>query len=98
MRGVLVARSAMPKPRLRRARRLVVLRKAQAMTEPMSQTEARRRARELNATTGEIHVATPVPLGCWGGTETGWDVVTFEPATTERNGRRARSVIARGQK
>lgn len=33
MRGVLVARSAMPKPGLRRARRLVVLRQAQVMNE-----------------------------------------------------------------
>jgi hypothetical protein len=40
----------------------------------MSQTAARRLARQLSASTGEIYIAVTVPAGCWGGTETGWDV------------------------
>jgi hypothetical protein len=45
---------------------------------PMDQTQARQLARQLSQSTGLVHIAAAVPLGCWGGTETGWDV--FGPA------------------
>jgi hypothetical protein len=51
------------------------------MSTPMDQTKARRVARFLTAKTGEVHIAAAVPLGCWGGTESGWDV--FGPAVAE---------------
>jgi hypothetical protein len=42
--------------------------------QPMSQTAARTLAKELTKETGRVHIAAAVPLGCWGGTEKGWDV------------------------
>lgn len=45
-----------------------------AMSEDMSQTEARQLARQLSKATGMPHVAHSVPLGSWGGTERAWAV------------------------
>jgi hypothetical protein len=42
---------------------------------PLDQIEARRAARDRTEVTRRIHIAVPVPLGCWGGHETGWTVL-----------------------
>ncbi len=39
----------------------------QMPTEPLTQTQARVKAAELNTATGQIHVAEQFPLGSWGG-------------------------------
>lgn len=38
------------------------------------QATARRRARELTAETGLLHLARAYPFGAWGGTEQGWTI------------------------
>jgi len=43
----------------------------------MEQTDARRAAQALNEGSSTIYVAAPVPLGAWGGAETGWDVFAY---------------------
>lgn len=44
----------------------------------LTQTEARKRARDLNEEgdhpNGMVNVAHPVPVGSWGGHEEGWTV------------------------
>lgn len=43
----------------------------------LTQTEARRKARELNdagTPDGLVAIAVPVPFGSWGGREDGWTV------------------------
>lgn len=65
------------------------------MTTTMTQTEARALARHLNTVTGQVHVATTVPAGSWGGTESGWDVdgpATREAERLERHWRRMLSI------
>jgi hypothetical protein len=57
----------------------------------MDQTTARRAARALTeGSAAHIYVAAPVPLGCWGGTEQGWDVFAYPEMRPLLDAERAR--------